>query len=49
MKSYRRADEGLGFLLRYENVAWYDGGKVRILDRRVFPEVRFVEIGRAHV
>ncbi len=41
-----RMDQGMPFLLRYENVAWYDNGKVRILDRRVFPtEVRFVECG----
>ena len=32
-----RADEGLAFLLQYENVAWYDAGEVRILDRRVYP------------
>lgn len=32
-----RADKGLAFLLRYENVAWYEDGKVRILDRRVYP------------
>ena len=32
-----RADEGLAFLLRYENVAWYEDGAVRILDRRVYP------------
>lgn len=32
-----RADEGVGFLLRYENVAWYEDGAVRILDRRVYP------------
>ena len=32
-----RADEGLGFLLRYENVAWYEEGSVRILDRRIYP------------
>ena len=32
-----RADEGLGFLLRYENVAWYEDGAVRILDRRIYP------------
>ncbi|MDL2274340.1 s-methyl-5-thioribose-1-phosphate isomerase [Oscillospiraceae bacterium OttesenSCG-928-G22] len=32
-----RADEGLAFLLRYENIAWYEGGSVRILDRRVYP------------
>ena len=39
-----RMDEGMPFLLKYENVAWYDAGKVRILDRRVFPaEIRFVE------
>lgn len=38
-----RADYGLPFLLRYENVAWYEGGAVRILDRRVYPaELRFV-------
>lgn len=39
-----RMDEGMPFLLKYENVAWYEQGKVRILDRRVFPsEVSFVE------
>lgn len=35
-----RQDEGMPFLLRYENVAWYEDGKVRILDRRVFPRQR---------
>lgn len=39
-----RMDDNMPFLLKYENVAWYDSGKVRILDRRVFPtERRFVE------
>ena len=39
-----RRDQNMPFLLRYENVAWYENGKVRILDRRVYPtEVRFVE------
>ena len=39
----RRADEGMGFLLRYENVAWYENGQVRILDRRIYPiEIKFV-------
>ncbi|WP_367180303.1 S-methyl-5-thioribose-1-phosphate isomerase [uncultured Oscillibacter sp.] len=33
----KRADEGVGFLLRYENVAWYEDGAVRILDRRIYP------------
>ena len=39
-----RMDEGMPFLLKYENVAWYEDGKVRIMDRRVYPtEVRFAE------
>ena len=30
-------------MLQYENVAWYDSGEVRILDRRVYPrKVEFV-------
>ena len=38
-----RADEGLAFLLKYENVAWYENGEVRILDRRCYPNpVSFV-------
>lgn len=38
----KRMDEGMPFLLQYENVAWYEDGTVRILDRRVYPrEVRF--------
>ena len=38
-----RADKGLAFMLRYENVAWYENGKVRILDRRIYPtKVEFV-------
>lgn len=40
----QRADQGLAFLLQYENIAWYDNGKVRILDRRIYPaKVSFVE------
>ncbi len=31
------ADEGLPFLLKFENVARYENGKVIILDRRVYP------------
>lgn len=33
----KRADEGLGFIMKYENVAWYQNGKVQILDRRIYP------------
>lgn len=32
-----RADTGLAFMLQYENIAWYEDGAVRILDRRVYP------------
>ena len=39
-----RCDQDLAFMLQYENVAWYENGKVRILDRRIYPtEVKFVE------
>ena len=38
-----RADHDLAFMLRYENIAWYEDGKVNILDRRIYPaEVKFV-------
>ena len=40
----KRMDEGLAFMLRYENIAWYENGKVKILDRRIYPrEIKFVE------
>lgn len=38
----QRSDAGLAFLLQYENIAWYDSGKVRILDRRIYPKVAYV-------
>ena len=31
------ADYDLATLLRYENIAWYEEGAVKILDRRVYP------------
>jgi methylthioribose-1-phosphate isomerase len=38
-----RADEGLAFMLQYENVAWYENGCVKILDRRIYPgRIEFV-------
>ncbi len=38
-----RADQGLAFILQYENVAWFENGKVRILDRRIYPaQTKFV-------
>jgi len=44
-----RMDRDMPFLLQYEHVAWFEKGKVRILDRRVYPtEVRFVECTDYH-
>lgn len=38
-----RYDKNMPFLLKYENVAWYEDGRVRILDRRIYPrEIKFV-------
>ena len=43
-----RADKDLAFLLQYENVAWYEDGKVRILDRRIYPaKIEFVTCSNA--
>ena len=54
MTEYKRQDEGLGFMMRYENVAWYENGAVRILDRRIYPIrtefvtcTRYEEVARA--
>ncbi|WP_312279998.1 S-methyl-5-thioribose-1-phosphate isomerase [Oscillibacter sp.] len=44
-----RCDDNMPFLLQYEHVAWYETGRVRILDRRIYPaEVRFVECVTYH-
>jgi methylthioribose-1-phosphate isomerase len=44
----KRLDEGLAFILQYKNIAWYEDGVVRILDRRIYPiETKFVEC-RSH-
>lgn len=38
-----RADKDLAFMLQYENIAWYQDGAVKILDRRVYPrKIEFV-------
>jgi len=39
----RPADHDLAFLLQFKNIAWYEDGSVRILDRRVYPaQERFI-------
>ena len=38
-----RPEDGLAFMLKRENIAWYQDGVVKILDRRVYPhEVTYV-------
>lgn len=38
-----REDKDLAFMLKYENIAWYEDGAVKILDRRVYPtQIEFV-------
>lgn len=38
-----RYDYDMPFMLRYENVAWYEDGLVKILDRRIYPKkINFV-------
>lgn len=43
-----REDTGLAHLLRYENIAWYQDGRVRILDRRVYPYERKEVVCTSH-
>lgn len=39
-----RQDKELAWMLQFENIAWYEDGIVRILDRRIYPiEVKFYE------
>lgn len=33
----QKADHDLAFLFKFENIAWYENGRVRILDRRIYP------------
>ena len=43
-----RQDKGLAWMLRFENIAWFEDGQVRILDRRIYPiGVRF-EVCKNH-
>ena len=38
-----RQDIELPYIQRYENIAWYEDGIVRILDRRIYPaKIEFV-------
>ena len=38
-----RQDRDLAWMLQFDNIAWYEDGRVRILDRRIYPiEVSFV-------
>lgn len=43
-----REDRDLAFMLQYNNVAWYEDGKVKILDRRIYPSQKRFEICESH-
>lgn len=43
-----RADQGLAFMLQYENIAWYENGAVKILDRRVYPAQKVFVTCKTH-
>lgn len=43
-----RQDKELAFMLQYENIAWYEDGEVRILDRRIYPAKTEFVICRTH-
>lgn len=43
-----RADKELAFMLQFENVAWYEDGTVRILDRRIYPIRTEYVVCRSH-
>lgn len=43
-----RADHDLAELLQYENIAWYENGEVRILDRRVYPAKKDFAVCKSH-
>ncbi len=45
----KREDKNLAYMLQYEHIAWYENGKVRILDRRVYPnKVEYVTCNSYH-
>ena len=44
----QRADNDLAFMLQYENIAWFEDGAVRILDRRVYPAKTEFVVCRTH-
>ncbi len=43
-----RQDKELAFMLQYENIAWYEDGEVRILDRRIYPAKTEFVVCRTH-
>ena len=43
-----RQDKDLAFMLRYENIAWFEDGAVRILDRRVYPAKKEFVVCKTH-
>src|SRR5690554_4508973 len=44
-----REDYNLAFMLKYENVAWYEEGIVKMLDRRVYPQKTEFVVCKTHI
>ncbi|MCQ2412726.1 MAG: s-methyl-5-thioribose-1-phosphate isomerase [Sphaerochaetaceae bacterium] len=44
-----RQDAGLAYMLQYENIAWYENGEVRILDRRIYPAKKEFVVCKTHL
>lgn len=44
-----RADKELAYMLQYENIAWYENGEVRILDRRIYPAKTEFVVCKSHI
>lgn len=44
-----RNDNELAFMLKFENVAWYEKGEVKILDRRIYPIETRHEVCKSHL
>jgi methylthioribose-1-phosphate isomerase len=45
----KRNDNNLAFMLKFENIAWYQNGEVRILDRRIYPMETRLEVCKSHL
>ena len=45
----KREDKDLAWMLQFENIAWYEDGRVDILDRRIYPAKKEFVRCRTHL